>query len=97
MLRSQGASPRASFLYSTSQSLLWEFVIEAVAEQPSNQDLIVTSTLGSVIGEVSHRITTHLGRNGFSVFGKILTTLINPAYVLNNGFKARHKAPAPSF
>jgi hypothetical protein len=90
-LRSQGASPRSSFLYSTGQSLLWEFVIEAVAEQPSIQDLIFTSNLGLVVGEISHRATIRMGRNGFSTFEKILTTLINPAYVFNNGFKRHHR------
>jgi hypothetical protein len=90
-LRSQGASPRTSYLYSTSQSLLWEFVIEAVAEQPSIQDLLFTSNLGLVVGEISHRATIRMERNGFSTFEKILTTLINPAYVINNGFKKHHR------
>jgi hypothetical protein len=93
-LRSQGASSRASFLYSTGQSLLWEFVIEAVAEQPSIQDLLFTSTVGSVIGELSHRATIRMGRNGFSTIEKILTIFINPGYVINNGFKKHHRAPA---
>lgn len=92
-LRSQYASSRASFLYSTGQSLLWEFVIEAVAEQPSIQDLLFTSTVGSVIGELSHRATIRMGRNGFSTFEKILTIFINPVYAINNGFKKRHQAP----
>ncbi len=91
MMRSQGSSVAASYLYSTGQSLLWEFVIEAVAEQPSIQDLIFTSNLGSVFGELSHRAVLRMGRNGFSPFEKILTTLINPSYVLNNGFRARRR------
>jgi hypothetical protein len=89
MLRSQGASLRASFLYSTGQSLLWEFVIEAVAEQPSIQDLIFTSNLGSILGEFSHRATLRMRRNGFSTFEKILVSIINPGYVLNRGFNDR--------
>jgi hypothetical protein len=97
MLRSQGASPRTSFLYSTGQSLLWEYVVEAVAEQPSIQDLLFTSNLGSIIGELSHRATIRIGRNGFSTFEKILTTFINPAYVLNNGYKKHHRTPSLPF
>jgi hypothetical protein len=31
-----------------------------------------------------------MSRNGFSAFEKILTMLIDPAYVLNNGFKKQH-------
>lgn len=93
MLRSQGSSSRASFLYSTGQSLLWEFVIEGVAEQPSIQDLLVTSNLGSVFGELSHRATLRMSHNGFSTFEKILTTVINPVYVINNGFNKQHGTP----
>lgn len=88
--RSQGASPRTSFLFSTGQSLLWEYVIEAIAEQPSIQDLLFTSTLGSVFGELSHRATIRMSRNGFSTFEKILALFIDPVYVLNNGLKKRH-------
>ncbi len=91
MMRSQGSSVATSYLYSTGQSLLWEFVIEAVAEQPSIQDLIFTSNLGSVFGELSHRAVLRMGRNGFSPFEKILTILINPSHVLNNGFHARRR------
>ena len=91
MMRSQGASTHASILYSTGQSLIWEFVIEALAEQPSIQDLLFTSTLGSFMGEAAHRATLRLNRNGFSTFEKILVTFINPSYVLNNGYKKRHR------
>jgi hypothetical protein len=94
MLRSQGASVRASFLYTTAQSLLWEFVIEAVAEQPSIQDLIVTSNLGSLFGELAHRATLRMKRNGFTTFEKILVTIINPIYAYNNGFNRRLRASA---
>jgi len=91
MMRSQGASTHASILYSTGQSLLWEFVIEAMAEQPSIQDLLFTSTIGSLMGETAHWATLRLNRNGFSTFEKILVTFINPSYVLNNGYKKRHR------
>lgn len=97
MLRSQGASSRTSFLYATGQSLLWEFVIEAVAEQPSIQDLLFTSTIGSAAGELAHRATLRLNRNGFSTFEKILVTIINPSYVINNGYRKRHAPPSPGF
>ena len=91
MLRSQGASSHASVLFATGQSLLWEFVIEAVAEQPSIQDLLLTSTIGSAMGETAHWATLRLNRNGFSLFEKILITVVNPSYVLNNGYKKRHR------
>jgi hypothetical protein len=91
MMRSQGSSAHTSVIYATGQSLFWEFVIEAVAEQPSIQDLLFTSTIGSLMGEFAHKATLRLNRNGFSTFEKILITLINPSYVLNNGYKKRHR------
>ncbi len=96
-LRSQGASPLASFIFSTAQSAFWEYVVEASAEQPSIQDLIYTSTLGSVLGEASHRATIGMGKNGFNTVEKITVIIINPTYVLNNGFKKRHAKPKPLF
>ena len=97
MMRSQGASPLASLLFSTAQSLIWEYVIEAFAEQPSIQDLIFTPTLGSGIGELTHRAMIRLNRNGFSTFEKILVTFINPAYVINNGYKKHHSPDRSHF
>jgi hypothetical protein len=66
-------------------------VLEAVAEQPSIQDMLFTSTLGSALGEVTHRLTIRMGRNGFSIAEKIFASILNPAYVLNNGFNKRHQ------
>lgn len=86
-LRSQGATRLQSFLFSTVQSTFWEYTIEAVAEQPSIQDLIVTPVVGSVIGELSHQATLRMKRRGFNTLEKVVVTLINPTYVLNNGYK----------
>jgi hypothetical protein len=97
ILRSQGASPRASFLFSTGESLFWEYVVEAVVEQPSIQDILATSTIGSVWGELSHRAVIRMGQNGFSTLEKIVAILIDPAYVINNGFRKRHPDPPPLF
>lgn len=96
-IRSQGASPLASFLFSTAHSLLWEYGLEALAEQPSAQDILFTSTIGSVMGELTHRATLQMGRNGFSNLEKITVIVINPMYALNNGFKKRHSKPRRHF
>lgn len=45
---SQGASPLTSFIFSTGQSLFWEYGPEAMFERPSVQDILFTSTIGSV-------------------------------------------------
>lgn len=86
LMRSQAASPLASWLFSTSQSLIWEFVLEATEEQPSGQDLLITSNVGALIGEAFHNITLGMRENGFSLTEKIIVFIINPAFVLNNGF-----------
>ena len=87
LMRSQNASPLASWLFSCSQSLIWEYVLEATEEHPSTQDLLITSNVGSLLGEGAHRLTVRMKRDGLSFKEKILIALINPGYVLNNGFK----------
>jgi hypothetical protein len=50
--RSSGLTILESFGYSAFMStFFWEYGIEAFAEIPSKQDLIVTPVLGSVVGE----------------------------------------------
>lgn len=50
--RSSGFTIFESFLYSAFMStFFWEYGIEAFAEIPSKQDLIITPVLGSVVGE----------------------------------------------
>lgn len=94
MVRSQGATPMQSFLFSTFQSLAWEYVVEAVAEQPSIQDLLSTSPIGSLIGEGTHLLTLRMARNGFNTFEKIAVVVLNPAYAINNGLKVKRR-PVP--
>lgn len=50
--RSSGFNIFESFLYTTIMSTcFWEYGIEAFAEIPSKQDLIITPIIGSLIGE----------------------------------------------
>ncbi len=50
--RSAGVNAAYSFLYSFALStFFWEYGIEAFAERPSIQDLIVTPIAGAVVGE----------------------------------------------
>jgi hypothetical protein len=85
-LRSQNASPLASFLFSTAQSVIWEYGIEAAAEQPSIQDLLFTSTIGSALGELAHKATLKMRKGGMTFGEKVIITIINPSYLLNNGY-----------
>jgi hypothetical protein len=88
-LRSQNASRFHSFLFSTAQSFIWEYFIEGMAERPSAQDLLITPVVGSLLGETTHAITMNMRRNGFNLFEKVFVLLLNPMYVINNGFGTR--------
>lgn len=91
MVRSQGATPLQSFLFSTFQSVAWEYGIEAIAEQPSIQDLLSTSPVGALIGELQHQATLKMANNGFNKGERILVLILNPSYVINNGFKVKRR------
>ena len=88
-LRSQNASIFQSFLFATAQSFIWEYFIEATAEKPSIQDLIVTPIVGSILGESTHLLTINMRRNGFNFFEKVFVLILNPLFVFNNGFGPR--------
>lgn len=89
-IRSRGGTFWESALFNLGQSTIWEYVWEGGLEQPSIQDLIVTPIFGSLVGELTHRATMKMAKNGFNLYEKITICLINPSYVLNNGFKTKH-------
>lgn len=88
-LRSQNASIFHSFLFATAQSFIWEYFIEATAEKPSTQDLIVTPIVGSILGESIHRLTMNMRRNSFNFCEKVFVIIFNPMFFFNNGFGPR--------
>jgi hypothetical protein len=88
-LRSQNASIFHSFLFATAQSFIWEYFIEATAEKPSTQDLIITPIVGSILGESINQLTMNMRRNGFNFFEKVFVLFFNPSFVFNNGFGPR--------
>jgi len=88
-LRSQNASIFHSFLFATAQSFIWEYFIEATAEKPSTQDLIVTPIVGAILGESTHRLTMNMRRNGFNFFERVFVVIFNPMFAINNGFGPR--------
>ena len=86
-VRSQKATILQSSLFTVGNVLLWEYVLEATVEQPSIQDLIITPVAGILLGELAHRTTTALARNGFLWYEMIPVILINPMFVVNNGLR----------
>lgn len=68
--RSQGFNMFYSFLYSAGIStLFWEYGIEAFMEIPSLQDLIITPTAGTLIGEGFYILKRHIVSNDYKLFG----------------------------
>ena len=83
--RNQGFGPAGSFTYSFLMStFLWEFGIEAFAEVPSKQDILVTPIIGSILGEAFYIWEQRLKENdgllfGSSTLGSTALFLVNPA------------------
>ena len=86
--RNYGHSAWRGFLFSTATSLGWEYGVEAWVEHPSAQDLIITSTVGSVLGEMSYRATKRMARDGFGRWERVALAVINPVWLAQNGFSA---------
>lgn len=84
--RNYGESPLYSFLFSTFMSTAFEYFIESWGERPSITDLIVTPVVGSILGELVYRATQEMRKDGFTKAEKIVLTVINPLYVLQNGY-----------
>jgi hypothetical protein len=95
--RSSGFNIFESFLYSAFMStFFWEYGIEAFAEIPSKQDLIVTPVLGSVVGEgffyAKKSIVKHDNRVLKSrVLGYTTLFLIDPFNTLLDSFGYKEK------
>jgi hypothetical protein len=92
-VRSQGGTVFQSFMLSTFESVLWEYAIEVYSEQPSIQDLLTTSPIGSLLGELAHKATMSMRRDGFTFAEKVITLLINPSFVANNGYNLYKRKP----
>ncbi len=68
--RSAGANAGYSFLYSFAMStFFWEYGIEAFAERPSIQDLIVTPVAGALVGEWFYMTKRRILENNHELWG----------------------------
>jgi hypothetical protein len=85
--RNYGESPLYSFLFSVFTSAAFEYFIESWSERPSVQDLVVTPVVGSILGELVFQATQAMRKDGFTKAEKIIVTVINPLYVLQNGYR----------
>ena len=84
MARKCGMTKWESFGYSLfASTILWEYGVEAIAEEPSKQDLWITPILGSMLGELALREEARVKRNGRRIWGSrtlgdIWLWLLNP-------------------
>ncbi len=86
MVRSQGASKTESFLFVALMSTQWEYVFEAVAEQPSIQDLFITPVCGWLLGELVHNLTLSALQNGAGLLETVVLFVLNPMHAIYVGF-----------
>ncbi len=82
--RSSGLSAPYSFLFSFfASTFFWEYGVEAFAEVPSIQDLIITPVVGSIIGEGFYLSKRHILSNDYyllnsKVLGHVVVFLMDP-------------------
>jgi hypothetical protein len=85
LARHNGYSAQESLLYTTIMStFFWEYGIEAVAEKPSIQDLIITPVFGAIVGEQFYKWDQQIRANdgmvgGSKSLGSTTLFLMNPA------------------
>lgn len=95
--RSSGFTWYESFLYSAFMStFFWEYGIEAFAEVPSIQDLIITPIIGSMVGEGYFYAKKSIVRHHRKILrSKLLGTtalfLIDPFNTMLDGFGFKEK------
>jgi hypothetical protein len=88
--RSAGASAPYAFLYSAlASTFFWEYGIEAFAEVPSQQDLIITPIIGSVLGEAFYLAKRAIVANDYRVLkskfvGHTIVFVLDPLNEINN-------------
>lgn len=84
MARQNAFSWYESFGYSVLMStFFWEYGLEAYAEVPSTQDLVITPVLGSIFGEGMHQLKQSIKKNdnqvlGSPALGRVSMWLLDP-------------------
>ena len=85
--RNEGRGPWRGFLVATVASVGWEYGFEAFIERPSAQDLLITSPVGAVLGELSWVATKRLRKGGVRGAEKVALVVVNPGWVMRWGFR----------
>jgi len=77
-LRNRDYGRLDSFLFATGVSFAWEYLFEAWVEHPSGQDLLVTSPIGAIMGEVRFEMRRRLSLWSPSLGRNALIILVDP-------------------
>ena len=83
MVRNRDYGPLESFLFSTGVSFAWEYLFEAWVERPSAQDLLTTSPIGSLQGELRFQLRRRIARWNPSAGRDTLLILVDPVEALH--------------
>jgi len=85
--RERGLTKSDSFLFSALLSTVFEFGAEALVEQPSYQDLLVTPIVGSLVGEYWFWPLREgiLAKDELGTTDKVLLVLTDPLGAINDG------------
>jgi hypothetical protein len=82
-VRNRDYGPIESFLFATAVSVGWEYLFEAWVERPSAQDLLTTSPIGSLQGELRFQLRRRVARWSPSAGRNALLILIDPVEALH--------------
>ncbi len=77
-VRNRDYGPLTSFLFSTGVSFAWEYLFEAWVEHPSAQDLLTTSPIGSLQGELRFQLRRRVAQWRPSKGRDALLVIIDP-------------------
>ena len=82
-LRNRDYGPIESFLFATGVSVAWEYLFEAWGQHPSAVDLVTTSPIGSLQGELRFQIRRRIARWSPSAGRDALLILVDPVEALH--------------
>jgi hypothetical protein len=83
MLRNRDYGPIESFLFATGVSFAWEYLFEAWVQHPSAVDLVTTSPIGSLQGELRFQMRRRIARWSPSAGRDALLILVDPVEALH--------------
>jgi hypothetical protein len=82
-VRNRGYGPIGSFLFATGVSVAREYLFESWGQHPSAVDLVTTSPIGSLQGELRFQMRRRIARWSPSVGRDALLILVDPVEALH--------------